>query len=189
MIRRLVFLILGCSLLWPADDVDFFERKIRPVLASKCQSCHGPEKQFAALRLDGREAILKGGLKGPAAMPGHPETSLLIKAVKHLGPKMPLGSKLAETEISALEEWVRAGMAWPTTVKPAASSFYDRLRKEHWAYQPVLRPAIPEGKSPNPVDRFLEQSRQAAGFSASPPAGKRGSMGIFDWDLADCSQR
>ena len=109
------------SALPAAEGDEFFERKVRPVLAGRCQSCHGAEKQFAALRLDGRDSILKGGLNGPAAVPGQPEASLLIKAVKHLGLKMPMGSKLPEAEIAVLEEWIRAGMSWPAGGKPAAA--------------------------------------------------------------------
>ena len=170
---RIMALIALSGLLPAAEDVDFFERQVRPLLVSKCQSCHGAQKQFAALRLDGREAILKGGLHGPAAVPGQPETSLLIKAVKHLGPKMPMGGKLADTEIAALETWVRAGMAWPAGGKPAAAGFYEKLLREHWSYQPVKRQTPPPGPAANPVDRFLNQKRSLAGLSQSKPAEKR----------------
>jgi len=170
---RLILTFAIAWSLWAAEDVEFFERKVRPILVTKCQSCHGPEKQFAALRLDGRDAILKGGLNGPAAVPGQPDSSLLIRAVKHLGPKMPMGSKLADHEIAALEEWVRSGMAWPLGGKPAAAGFYEKLLKEHWAYQPVRRPAVPAGISANPIDRFLHASLKTAGLTMAPVAEKR----------------
>lgn len=159
--------------LWAAEDVDFFERKVRPVLVAHCQSCHGSEKQFAALRLDSRDALLKGGLHGPAAVPGQPESSLFIKAIKHLGPKMPMGSKLADGEIVALEEWVRTGMVWPAEGKPAEAGFYEKLLKEHWSYQPVRKTAIPSGKSANPIDRFLNASLKASWLTMAKPAEKR----------------
>ena len=167
-----IFVGIGC-LLPAAEDVEFFERKVRPLLASKCQVCHGAEKQFAALRLDSRDAILKGGLHGTAAVPGQPEASLLIKAVKHLGPKMPMGSKLAGAEIAALEEWVRSGMAWPAGGKPAKAGLYERLLREHWSYQPVEAFAPPPGAALNPVDRFLDARRNAAGLSMAAPAERR----------------
>ncbi len=170
---RILFSLAIASVVTAAEDAEFFERKVRPVLAARCQSCHGAQKQFAALRLDGRESILKGGLNGPAAVPGQPEASLLIKAVKHLGPKMPMGDKLPDAEIAVLEEWIRSGMTWPAGGKPAAAGFYDQLLKEHWSYQPVRSWEAPAGKAANPVDRFLDAKRAAAGLSKSEPAEKR----------------
>ncbi|MBY0507004.1 MAG: PSD1 and planctomycete cytochrome C domain-containing protein [Bryobacteraceae bacterium] len=152
--------ILATSL--AAEDFSHFESRVRPVLASKCQSCHGADKQFAALRLDSREAILQGGQHGPAALPGQPEASLLIKAIKHLGPQMPLGSKLADAEIAAFEEWIRVGLPWPASGKAAPSGLYDKLLREHWAYQPVRRSALPPGKTTNPIDRFLPATASLA---------------------------
>ena len=67
----------------PREAVEFFEAKVRPVLVENCFGCHGPKKQFAGLRLDSRVAILKGGDNGPAAVPGDPDKSLLVKAVRH----------------------------------------------------------------------------------------------------------
>src|SRR3954463_15764557 len=92
-----------------ADDVEFFEKRVRPVLATNCYSCHGPDKQFAGLRLDSRERVLSGGQGGPAAVPGKPGHSLLIKAVRHEGPKMPMGGKLSASDVAALEAWVLRG--------------------------------------------------------------------------------
>src|SRR5579862_1207055 len=66
------------------EQTRFFETSIRPLLADHCQKCHGPQKQKADLRLDSRASILKGGESGPAAVPGHPDKSLLIKAVHHI---------------------------------------------------------------------------------------------------------
>src|SRR4051812_6309335 len=66
-----------------AEQVRFFETNVRPVLAERCYQCHGPTKQKADLRLDRREGILKGGESGPAVVPGHPEKSLLIRAIRH----------------------------------------------------------------------------------------------------------
>jgi hypothetical protein len=176
--RRWLIVATMASLLPAAEQDEFFERKVRPVLAGRCQSCHGAQKQFAALRLDDRESILKGGMHGPAAVPGQPEASLLIQAVKHEGRKMPMGEKLPEAEIAALEEWVRAGMHWPAGAKPAgaglaAKAFYEKLRREHWSYQPVRSVAPPAGKAAHPVDRFLDARRAAAGLSLAPAAERR----------------
>jgi hypothetical protein len=170
---RILALLAVVSLLRGAEGEEFFERKVRPVLVTRCQGCHGAEKQFAALRLDSRDSILRGGMKGPAAVPGQPEASLLIRAVRHLGPKMPMGEKLPEAEIAVLEEWVRAGMVWPAGGKPAAAGFYDKLLREHWAYQPVRPVTPPAGRAAEAVDRFLDAKRSAAGLAMAPPAERR----------------
>jgi cytochrome c len=84
--RILIFLI--GALLSPtvrgADDFEFFEKSVRPVLAKNCYGCHAADKQFGALRLDSREHLLKGGQRGPAAVPGKPDESLFIKAVRQV---------------------------------------------------------------------------------------------------------
>ena len=95
-----------------ADDREFFETKVRPVLAANCYDCHG-ETPSGGLRLDSREAMLKGGRTGPAIVPGDPDRSLLIQAVRQSGTlKMPKGGKLTAGEVDALAEWVKNGAAW-----------------------------------------------------------------------------
>ena len=96
-----------------ADDSGFFESRIRPVLASNCYGCHGPEKQFGNLRVDSRDRILRGGARGPAAIVNKPGESLLIKAVRHDGIKMPVGGTLKPEEIAALGRWIQFGVRWP----------------------------------------------------------------------------
>src|SRR4051794_19374456 len=72
------------------EQLEFFEKQVRPILAEQCYKCHGPEKQKGELRVDSREALLKGSEQGPVLVPGKPEESSLIKSVKHLGDsKMP----------------------------------------------------------------------------------------------------
>src|SRR4051812_14719647 len=84
----------------PADSADFFESKIRPVLANNCYNCHG-NSQLGGLRLDSRDGLLKGGKTGPAIVPGDAENSLLIRAIQQTGStlKMPQGGKLKDNEI------------------------------------------------------------------------------------------
>ncbi len=106
------------------DDRDFFETKVRPVLANSCLDCH-TDMRSGGLRLDSREAMLKGGKSGPALVPGDPEKSLLIQAVRQTGAlKMPKGGKLTAAEIDGLVEWVKNGAVWPSfaaTTSVAAS--------------------------------------------------------------------
>ncbi len=93
------------------EDLRFFEANVRPVLVEHCQRCHGPKKQEAGLRLDSRQALLSGGDNGPAIVPGKPEESLLIGAVRQTGDvEMPPDGKLDQKIIEALVEWVRRGV-------------------------------------------------------------------------------
>ena len=97
-----------------ASSADFFEQKVRPVLAKRCYACHTATKT-AGLRVDSLQALLKGGISGRAIVPGDPARSLLIQAVRHENAKlkMPPQGKLDATEIEALETWVRDGAIWP----------------------------------------------------------------------------
>ncbi len=172
-----IALALAAHALSAEDGVEFFEKRVRPVLASNCYSCHGPDKQFGALRLDSKERLLKGGQSGPAAIPGKPEESLLIKAVRHQGPKMPMGGKLSDSDIAALEDWVRQGLPWPEAKIAAKAGagdpgFYQKLIREHWAFQPVLTTLPPRGDR-NPVDAFIRVKLDQAKLKPARPAKPR----------------
>src|SRR5205809_4477259 len=91
---------------------DLFESRIRPILVTNCFACH-TNSQLGGLRLDSRENIMRGGKSGPAVIPGDPDGSLLIRAVRQTGDlKMPMGGKLRPDEVDALAEWVRTGAKW-----------------------------------------------------------------------------
>src|SRR5437660_12570941 len=97
-----------------SEDIEFFEKKVRPILAEICQKCHGDNKQEGGLRLDSRAGTLKGGDSGAAVEPGNADVSLLVEAVGYAGDiKMPPKAKLAEEQIAALTEWVKRGAPWP----------------------------------------------------------------------------
>src|SRR6266496_1713575 len=104
------------------QSVEFFEARIRPVLASNCYDCHTDQRN-GGLRVDSREALLKGGRRGPAIVPGDPDNSLLMQAVRQTNDalKMPKGGRLAPAEIDALAEWIRGGAVWPAA-PPAGGS-------------------------------------------------------------------
>jgi cytochrome c553 len=160
-----------------AKSIEFFEKQIRPLLVARCVSCHGPTQQSSSLRVDSREALVKGGNRGPAIVPGDASLSLLAKAIRHEGIKMPVGGKLAANEIDAVEKWINLGAPWPNETGAAAagaSGLYDRLKKEHWAFQPVRDPRPEEVDSLNhPVDRFLFTALRKAGLKPSEPADRR----------------
>ncbi len=175
----------------PADEQ--FEKVVRPLLLNKCVSCHGETKQKGDLRLDSLEAILKGGESGPALVPGKPEQSLIVTAVRHNEAlKMPPKEKLPAAEIAALAAWVKAGAVWPNAkpvlpapAKPAAVRTFTDEEKAFWAFQPIQRPKVPDapGNAPHPIDAFLAEGLKVKGLAQAPPADKRALVRRLTFDL------
>jgi mono/diheme cytochrome c family protein len=170
------------------ETVEFFETKVRPVLAEKCFACHGPKKQRGGLRLDGRTATLTGGDNGPAVVPGKPDESLLLKAVRQDGDlKMPPKGKLAAEQVAALAEWVRAGAVWPAAVATKEVVSVAEMRARHWAFRPVRKSGVPAVKGASrvrtPVDAFVLARFEKKGLSLSPPAGRRTLVRRVTFDL------
>ena len=154
--------------------LDFFEKKIRPLLVENCYNCHSANTNSkGGLRVDDRNGLLTGGGKGPAVVPGQPEKSLLISKINHTDAKvrMPLGKELTREQNADMTKWIQDGAAWPKVALPAAISKhnpnYDKLRKEHWAWQPlaVLKapPVADAAWARDDIDRFvlakLEENR------------------------------
>src|SRR5262245_55717315 len=104
------------------EQVEFFEKKIRPVLVAQCYKCHSSQstKLRAGLLVDTREGLRKGGDSGPAVVPGDPEASRLLKALRYEDLEMPPGGKLAGSVIADFEAWVRAGAVDPRDGQAAA---------------------------------------------------------------------
>src|SRR6186713_675420 len=129
---------------------EFFETKVRPVLATSCFGCH-TETAMGGLRLDSAEAMAKGGKRGPSVTPGAPDKSLLISAIKHADPalKMPMGNKLKANEIADIEAWVKAGAVWPKAVVSSNAKGADGkyvIRPEartFWSLAPLKAPSVP----------------------------------------------
>jgi len=153
---RLLFLVgvTGLVAVQAQDDKEFFEKKIRPVFATKCYSCHTTSK-LGGLRLDSRAAILEGGKSGPAIVAGDPDGSLLMKAVRHVDQKlkMPMaGDKLSAQEIADLAQWIKTGAAWPeTAVAPTGTKegfHITDAQRAFWSFQPLKKVAPPEVKDP-----------------------------------------
>src|SRR5262249_20649127 len=97
------------------EDLEFFEKRVRPVLAENCYTCHGPTRQRNGLRLDSLDAIRKGGDRGPAILAGDPEKSLLIRAIRYTDEdlQMPPKSRLPQEQIRDLTTWVKMGAPGP----------------------------------------------------------------------------
>ncbi len=128
VLLTLVLLILGVEHCIAEDNasreaIEFFEKKIRPVLVERCHKCHAGDKMKGGLRLDSREAVLKGGESGPAVSVGKPDESRLLQAVRHQdGLEMPPDGKLPEAQIAAFATWIEAGAAWPDSDSLAATT-------------------------------------------------------------------
>lgn len=167
--------------------LELFEREIRPVLVESCQKCHGPQKQESDLRVDSREALLRGGASGPAIVPGKPPESLLVEAIHQTGDyKMPPKSKLADAKIAAIERWVQLGAPWPKS----AAATDNRLvaAKTHWAFQPVADPPVPtfalaDSQPVNPIDAFIRAKLTQANLTNSPRANRRELIRRATFDL------
>ncbi len=187
--RSLVLLTLGCLLTatpaLPAQDAEFFEKHVRPVLAEKCFSCHGPKKQMAGLRLDSAEGVRKGSDQGSVVEPGQPEKSPLIRAVRQDGDlKMPPKGKLPAEAVEALTTWVKSGAHWPADTK-AGTANADARR--HWAFQPVMNPTLPLVRDASwpatSVDTFVLAKLEANGMAPAPPADPRTLLRRVTFDL------
>jgi hypothetical protein len=179
--------LVGFASISEANDVEFFEKEVRPLLAEHCGKCHGATKQWAELRLDSKEALLKGGENGPVVVPGKPDESRLIEAVRYKGDlQMPPDKPLAEAQVAILEKWVQLGAPWPAG--PSAAEL-ERLKKhrEHWAFQPVAKVSPPiiddMGWVRTPVDQFVRQRLDEAGLPPSPEADRRTLIRRLSYDL------
>jgi hypothetical protein len=170
----------------PAGTPEFFESKVRPVLVEHCLKCHGDLKGKSpkgGLRLDSREAAIKGGDNGPVVVPGEPDKSRIIEAVRYLNAdlQMPPKGKLPDAVIADLVAWVKAGAVWAgdASASKGDGSGFDlgKRKKSHWAWQPVKPtdpPAAHDVAWPaGPIDRFILAKLEAKGIRPAAPADRR----------------
>ena len=164
------------------EATDFFESRVRPILVDQCIKCHGPKKQSSSLRLDSREAVIKGGDSGPSLVPAKPDESLIVQAVAHTHEelKMPPSGKLPEASVAIIRQWVALGAPWSAARGKGgvlASAAGHDPSATHWAFQPLRSPALPAVKDRNwgqtPVDAFVLARLEAAGMTPSARADKR----------------
>ncbi len=162
-----------------AGDGDFFEKRIRPVLHDNCVECHGAEKQKGGLRMDSREALMKGGDSGDVIVPGKADESLLLKAVRHVDkdlimPPVKAGPKLSDAIIADLAEWIKAGAPWPQGAAKVTISekekFNIEARKKRlpWIWQTPQRQKVPEAPGTTDVDRFIMAKLREKNLSPAP---------------------
>ena len=168
------------------EAIEFFETKVRPVLADRCFKCHGPETQKAGVRLDARSAMLAGGEGGPVLLEGDQSpNSRILQVIKYdTQLKMPPDAKLPQEQIDALTEWVNMGSPWPGGEEIVAANketvWADRVaaaKATHWSFQPVALPAAPEVTTKDwaktPIDQFILAQIEGKQITPSPRADKR----------------
>jgi len=184
-------------------QAEFFEREIRPLLAERCQKCHGAEKPKGGLQLLSRESLARGGTTGPVVVAGKPAESRLIKAVNYQEIQMPPDGRLKADEIAKLTSWVEQGAYWPATQdkpagdakpasepKPAASAepgfVITPAQRAHWSFQ-APRHAVPETTDTrwprSDLDRFILHKLEARGLKPSVAADKRTLIRRATFDL------
>lgn len=162
--------IAGCLDAAPVD----FVRDIQPILQARCAMCHGAKMQMAGLRLDDRDAAMKGSARGPVIRPGNAAESELIVMVTGAEGKFmpPSGAHLGEPQIALLKAWVEQGAHWPDAAKTFDSSAAPKL----WSLQPIRRPAPPavsDASWPkNEIDRFVLARLEKEGIPPSPTAAR-----------------
>lgn len=199
MDRRLRYLLMMIVSVIPApaaaqdrDGVAFFETKIRPMLVEHCFKCHTGKKAKADLHLDSRAAMLKGTDNGPAVVPGAPEKSLLMKAIRYEDTelRMPPRGKLPDAVIADFDTWIRRGAPWPEEAKAAAAKLGDfnlHERARHWSLQPLKHPPLPKVKDTawptSPIDYFVLGRLEPAGLTPAPPADRRTLIRRLTFDL------
>lgn len=195
-----VLTIVLCSSAPAAEEASrHFHESVKPLIDSRCVSCHGSEEVKGGLRMDSREALLAGGDSGPAVIPGKPSESLVIQAVRHTreGYEMPPKEKLSDKDIAVLERWIQDGVPWPkmpvvSTAEPPPGErigdawsdprnpivrIFGGQRLDLWSLRPIKSPEVPQLKSGrqtrNPVDAFILAKLESAGLEPSPEADRR----------------
>ncbi|MFN7736546.1 MAG: PSD1 and planctomycete cytochrome C domain-containing protein [Pirellula sp.] len=171
------------------DQLDYFENHVRPLLVEHCYECHSGTSSTVQgkLRLDSRAFAIRGGESGAAVVPGKPDESLLLSAVRWKGLEMPPDRKLSDVQLSALAKWVEMGAPWPgadgtdptpqVPGEPSPSYDWSKWRTEHWAFQPIQKPSPPSVHNQSwvqsPVDQFLLAGLEANGLEPVRPADPR----------------
>jgi hypothetical protein len=163
------------------EGIEFFEKRIRPVLVEKCFSCHSARqgKRKGGLSMDTRAEILRGGDRGPAVRPGDPEASPLIRAIRYEDEdfKMPPRGRLPAAVVADFEAWVRRGAPDPRTGAAEAAPTAEARPKDLWSVRPLGSVTPPEVRTPSwvrtPVDRFILARLEAAGLFPNGPADRR----------------
>ncbi|MFN7736948.1 MAG: DUF1553 domain-containing protein [Pirellula sp.] len=201
-IFHLGFIAVACSNTFAAfafaqasltsEQLQLVESKIRPFFLENCCRCHGPDEQKGNLRLDSLPHMLVGGDSGPALVPGAPQNSLILQALRYEGLEMPPSGKLAPSKLQPIEQWILAGAPWPaetntaetnpaetntSVMKPRQSHIITPEDRSHWSFVPLRKVSPPnEDKPPtllSPIDSWINSQLSRIGLSANPQASDR----------------
>jgi len=159
------------------DDTVDYTRDIEPLLVKHCVACHGADAQESGLRLDSVKLALEGGYTGAAIVPGKREESLLYLAISGGGDLTPMPYEeppLADEQIEMIGRWIDEGAKHPEPTVPTAAD--AQITSDHWAFQPIARPAVPEvahdDSVRSPIDAFVIRNLEREGLSPSPEADR-----------------
>jgi DNA-binding GntR family transcriptional regulator len=171
--------------------IQFFEKEVRPILVNRCYECHGSKKQKGGLRVDDIVYLQTGGDTGPALVPGSPDASAIIEAVRYNNQtfQMPPKEKIPLAEIAVLEKWIQMGAPWPqdTTKKVVATEgTFTEEQRNHWFFKPVAKVSPPVGRSdwsPNDIDRFISEKYTELKIGPAPQADRHELVRRVYFDL------
>ena len=174
----------------PASRVVEFRSDVEPVLRERCGACHGPSVQTSGLRLDQRDAALRGGYSGRVILPHDSAQSPLVHRVASGEPSFrmpPVGQPLTREEVGILRAWIDQGASWGRVEQADEGAPHAPASQSHWSFQPIRRPEPPQvarsGWVRNPIDRFILSRLESEGAAASPEAGKPTLLRRLSLDL------
>ena len=175
------------------EQSDFFENKVRPIFVNDCYKCHSRQapKLKGGLSLESRDGWSKGGDTGPVIVPGDPEKSLLIKAVRYADEDLqmpPKGRKLSDAKIADLETWVKMGAPDPRVGSEVATNKdWIKSPRDHWAFKPIKNSPVPEVRETNwiqtPIDAFIVAELEEKRMKPNPVADRRTLIRRATFDL------
>ncbi|MDP9050131.1 MAG: DUF1549 domain-containing protein, partial [Acidobacteriota bacterium] len=170
-----------------AEQNDYFETQVRPVLVQNCYMCHGTAAK-GGLRLDSREGMLQGGKDGAVVVAGHPELSMLVRAVHYTDPllQMPPRKALNPDQVAAIDQWIKMGMPWPKDVAPKLIMTVTAEQRKFWAFKPPVRPTIPVVNTKwaeTDIDRFVWAKLQEKKLTVVGDADRRTLLRRVTYDL------
>ncbi len=175
------------------NEKAFFEKRIRPVLVKRCYSCHSEDaarskKLKGSLLLDSRAGTLRGGESGASIVPGKPDESLLLDAMRHDTLEMPPNEKLNDAVIADFEKWIRMGAPDPRTNSQAdLRAISLSAGRNHWSFQPLQQSKPPVAADSrwnrNPIDRFVAQRLAQEGLTPSDSANRATLVRRIYFDL------
>ncbi|MBM4002477.1 MAG: DUF1553 domain-containing protein [Planctomycetes bacterium] len=168
-----------------AEQISFFESKIRPLFAKHCYECHGEAAAEGKLRLDTKNGWERGGERGPTIVPGDPSSSLLMRAVSYRDDKLKMpppdtGDKLNDAEIEDLRSWIRNGAHDPRSGTKVVTDL-EKAAREHWAFQPIVAPHVADNS--HPIDFLIERKHREQNIVATEPADARTLVRRMSFDL------